>query len=176
MHHAWLALLSRSSCSTLYSAYDSYSITRLQHLHKLITLHLPNHSRAVVGHRLFSACDTSSAAAASKASSPSNTSYFNDPTASVQNAAQRDPTAAAVLSAEGSVSSASILQKYISQELVTDVSSTINRLTGYEGIDRWQLTASGASSFPASQCYSVRGVCGCIAREDVLAVCWTNDS
>jgi hypothetical protein len=32
--------------------------------------------------------------------------------------------------------SASILQKYISQELVTDVSSTINRLTGYEGIDR----------------------------------------
>lgn len=136
MHRAWLALLSRTSYSTLYSAYDSYSITRLQHLHKPITLHLPNHSsRAVVGHRLFSACDTS-AAAAPKASSPSNTSSSNDPTASVQKAAQRDPTAAAVLSAEGSVSSASILQKYISRELVTDVSSTINRLTGYEGIDR----------------------------------------
>lgn len=41
-----------------------------------------------------------------------------------------------VLSTATPASSASILNKYVSQELVTDVSSTINRLTGYEGIDR----------------------------------------
>jgi hypothetical protein len=41
-----------------------------------------------------------------------------------------------VLSTASPASSASILNKYVSQDLVTDVSSTINRLTGYEGIDR----------------------------------------
>lgn len=37
---------------------------------------------------------------------------------------------------------ASVLQKYISQELVTDVSSTINRLTGYEAIDLLKANVS----------------------------------
>jgi hypothetical protein len=46
------------------------------------------------------------------------------------------PTSISTSGSTNVSNSASILQKYVSQELVTDVSSTINRLTGYEGIDR----------------------------------------
>lgn len=72
-------------------------------------------------HRLFSADSTP--AAGPKPTTPPTPTH---PSAQHPTTAPDEPT----------VSSASILQKYISQELVTDVSSTVNRLTGYEGIDR----------------------------------------
>lgn len=116
-----------------------------------LTLSCINSSSSTGRPRLFASDSFTKGPEAAKTgpADPSITSISSDRAAAgpVQHAAGLGPGSSITLSAAASSappssdevsasSSASILQKYISQELVTDVSSTINRLTGYEGIDR----------------------------------------
>jgi hypothetical protein len=104
-------------------------------------------SQAASGALLSRVSDTSQAATGSADPHAIDPSKQWAAAGTVQQAAGLGPSSSITLPAAASSapassdsastsSSASILQKYISQELVTDVSSTINRLTGYEGIDR----------------------------------------
>lgn len=121
-------------------------------LNSLAHVCLNNSSTSVAGPRNFASDSFKGTSATSKRArtdrDPSDAACGGAAAASVQHAAGQaqhsavapSGTAAAAQASNSSEpdvsSSASILQQYISQELVTDVSSTINRLTGYENIDR----------------------------------------